>query len=161
MMSLRIRSIASVVVGALLAGCYTLQPARGVTPELGTRVGLDVNAAGRLALGGSMGPEIDQVEGKLLERTADEYVLSVSSVRYLRGGGHQTWTGESVRIKTEHVATVYTRQFSKPRTIALAAAGGGALAFIVTQSLVGHGQDAPAVPGDSAEAQVIPVLPRP
>lgn len=143
-----------------LAGCYTLQPARGVTPELGTRVAFDVNDAGRLTLGGSMGPEIDQVEGKLLERTADEYVLAVSSVKYLRGG-HQTWTGESVRIKSDHVATVYTRQFSTPRTIALAAAGGGALAFIVTQTLVGRGQDAPGVPPDSAEAQLIPIIPRP
>lgn len=160
-MMLRARSIGSVVVGLLLAGCYTLQPARGVTPELGTRVAFDVNDAGRLALGGSMGPEIDQVEGKLLERTADEYVLAVSSVRYIRGGGHQTWTGESVRIKSDHVATVYTRQFSKPRTIALAAAGGGALAFIVTQSLIGRGQDAPTVPGDTAETQLIPVMPRP
>ena len=132
-----------------------------MTPELGTRVAFDVNDAGRLALGGAMGPEIDQVEGKLLERTADEYMLSVTSVRYLRGGGHQTWTGESVRIKADHVATVYTRQFSKPRTIALAAAGGGALAFIVTQTLTGHGQDAPSVPPDSAETQVIPVMPRP
>jgi hypothetical protein len=159
-MLLRARSIGSVVVGLLLAGCYTLQPAGGVAPELGKRIAFDVNDAGRLALGGSMGPEIDQVEGKLLERTSDEYVLSVSSVKYLRGG-HQTWTGESVRIKSDHVATVYTRQFSKPRTIALAAAGGGALALIVTQSLTGRGQDGPTVPGDSAEAQIIPVIPRP
>ena len=62
-MMLRARSIGSVGVGLLLAGCYTLQPARGVTPEIGARVAFDVNDAGRVVLGGSMGPEIDQVEG--------------------------------------------------------------------------------------------------
>lgn len=152
---LRARSFGSVVVGLLLAGCYTLQPARGVTPAVGSRVALDVNDAGRLALGGSMGPEIDQVEGRLLERTDSEYVLSVSSVRFLRGG-QQTWTGETVRIKSEHVAATYTRQFSRSRTVALAAVGGGALAFVVTRSLVGSGEDDPRIPGDTAQTQLSP-----
>jgi hypothetical protein len=116
---------------------------------------LDVNDAGRLALGGSMGAEIDQVEGRLLERTDSEYVLSVTSVRFLRGG-NQVWTGETVRIKSEHVATTYTRQFSRPRTIAIAAVGGGALAYVVTRSLIGSGQDEPRIPGDTAQTQLSP-----
>jgi hypothetical protein len=100
-------------------GCYSLQPIGGVTPAVGTQVGFDITDAGRAALGGTMGPEIDQVEGTLLEATNGDYVLSVSGVKMLRGG-HQAWTGERVQIKKEHVSRTYERRFSKGRTLVLA-----------------------------------------
>src|SRR5262245_57209035 len=72
-----------VVVGSafLLVGCYTLQPTGGQAPQPGVVIGLDINDAGRAALGGSMGPEIDQVEGRLVERNNNEYVVAVNAVR--------------------------------------------------------------------------------
>jgi len=99
--------------------CYSLQPIGGVSPAVGSQVGFDITDAGRVALGGTMGPEIDQVEGTLLEATNGDYVLSVSGVKMLRGG-HQAWTGERVQIKKEHVSRTYERRFSKGRTLVFA-----------------------------------------
>jgi hypothetical protein len=53
------RAIGLAVAVASLVGCYTLQPTGGPVPEVGSRVAFDVNDAGRAALGGTMGPEID------------------------------------------------------------------------------------------------------
>ena len=65
-------------LGASLAGCYTLQPARGATPVVGEKVAFDVNDAGRVALGGSLGPEIAQIEGRVVGHDSGEYVLAVN-----------------------------------------------------------------------------------
>src|SRR6187401_2195337 len=70
----------AVVGTALLAGCYTLQPSRGATPQPGKIIGLDINDAGRVALSGSMGPEIGQIEGRLVSRDSAEYVVGVTTL---------------------------------------------------------------------------------
>src|SRR5687767_9761792 len=101
--------LAGVVVCTLLVtGCYTLQPVRGGVPPVGSHVAFDVNDAGRVALGGTMGPEIAQVEGRLLNNGTEDYLIAVSTVRLLRGG-EQVWAGEQVRIKTEYVGSAYER----------------------------------------------------
>jgi hypothetical protein len=135
----------------LLAGCYTLQPVSGTSPVVGSRIAVDVNDAGRLALGGSMGPEIGQIEGTLMQRDNGEYLLGVRSISLLRGGV-QVWSGEPVHIKKEYVSTVYQRELSKSRTIALAAAGVGAVALIASQNLLGGGdpQGPKQTPTDTA-----------
>ena len=149
---IRIALVASV---ASLAGCYTMQPAIGA-PELGTAVAFDINDTGRVALGGSMGPEIAQVEGRLVQREATDYVLSVSSVRLLRGG-EQVWRGERVRIKPEYVSSSYEKRFSKGRTVAISAIGVGAAAYLVTRSLLGAGSvDNSNTPPDTNHTQRLP-----
>lgn len=126
----------------------------GEVPELGTVVAFDVNDVGRVALGGSMGPEIAQIEGRLLEARNGEYLIAVSAVRLLRGG-EQIWSGEQVRIKSEHVGSAYERRFSRGRSIALGAATiGGVTAFLLGRNLVGAGSgNTPVIPGDSGFAQ--------
>jgi hypothetical protein len=104
------------------------------------RVALDVNDAGRVALGGSMGPEIDRVEGRLIERTNGDYLLGVTSVSLLRGGV-QTWKGEQVVVKPEFVSTVYERRFDVMRTGLAVAAFAGGVAVIMTQDLLGSGTE--------------------
>lgn len=153
-MSLRFTSC---LVLGLLAGCYTLQPVRGASPVVGSRVALDVNDAGRVALGGSMGPEIGQVEGTLIQRGNGDYLLGVTSVSFLRGGV-QVWKGEQVHIKPEYVSTVYERRLSKGRTIALAAAGAGAVALIASQNLLGGGDHAndQEIPRDTSVSHRLP-----
>jgi hypothetical protein len=143
-------------MAALLAGCYTLQPARsGYTPQIGDEMAFDINDAGRVALGGSMGPEIAQVEGKLLSRENAEYLVGVTTVRFLRGG-EQVWKGEEVRIKSEHVGSTYQRHFSKGRTIAISAAGVAGFAWIVTRGLVGSNKDEPVEPPPGGTALRVP-----
>lgn len=147
---------AFVTMGALLSGCYTLQPARsGYTPQIGDEMAFDITDAGRVALGGSMGPEIGQIEGKLISRENAEYLVGVTTVHFLRGG-QQTWNGEQVRIKSEYVGSTYERHFSKGRTIALGAAGIAGFAFIVTRSLVGSSRSDPVEPPPGGTALRVP-----
>ena len=122
-------------MGVLMAGCYTLYPASGVTPELGTQVAFDVNDVGRVALGPSMGPEIAQIEGRLLQKSSDEYLVSVKSVRLLRGG-QQVWSGETVRLKPEYLGPMYERKFSRGRTVAATAITVGSFAALVAAGTV-------------------------
>ena len=132
-------------MGILVAGCYALQPVRGATPETGTNMAFDVTDAGRVELAATMGPEIDQIEGRLLNAANGEYIVSVSGVRFLRGG-HQAWTGERVGIKKEYVARTYERRFSKGRTLALSAALVGAVALAFGTDLVSFGGEGETPP---------------
>lgn len=139
------------ILSMLLAGCYVLQPVRGVTPDVGTKVAFDVNDAGRVALGGAMGPEIAQIEGQLVEKDAGSYLVAVSAVRLLRGG-EQVWSGEQVRLKSEYLGPAYERRFSAGRSVALGVVGiGGFAAILATKSLLGGGtKDNTGTPGDTA-----------
>ena len=138
----------------LLTGCYTLQPVRGGVPPVGQRVAFDVNDAGRTALGGLIGPEVAQIEGRLLSNGSDDYLIAVSTVRLLRGG-EQVWAGEQVRIRPEHVASTYERRFSRGRTLALAAAAGGVAALLIGRSLISAGSDNPRIPIDTASTRIV------
>jgi len=115
-----------------------LQPTGGPVPDPGTVIGLDITDAGRVALGGAMGPEIDQVEGKLIAKDTTGYLVGVTSLHLLRGG-EQVWHGEQVQIKKEYVSSVYQRRFSPSRSAALAAVGIGAVALIATRSIFPSG----------------------
>ena len=136
------KAIASATAMVLCVGCYSLQPIVGPFPALGTTVAVSINDAGRVALGGSMGPAIDEVEGRLVQRDSAEYVLSVATVRFLRGG-EQTWTGERVRIKSEFVSVMKEKKFSRGRTALISAVALGAVAAFVTRAIVGSGQGEP------------------
>ena len=127
------------LAGALLAGCSTMRPLGGAEPQVGTRVAFDVNDAGRVALGGAIGPEVAQVEGQLMEKNSEGYLLSVTTTRLLRGG-EQTWSGEQVRVKPEYLSTGYERRFSLGRSIALGGVAlGGFGVFMLSRELLGSG----------------------
>ncbi|MCC6242349.1 MAG: hypothetical protein IT353_05885 [Gemmatimonadaceae bacterium] len=140
----------------LLTGCYVLQPVSGQPLPLGAQVGLSVNDAGRVAIGGSMGPEVSAIEGRLVAKDSTEYVVAVSLVRLLRGG-EQVWSGERVRIKTEHVTGVSERKLSRGRTAAMVGVSVGALIAIARSSLLGSlGGDEGRLPPDSGQTTRIP-----
>ncbi|CAN5865831.1 hypothetical protein BH11GEM1_BH11GEM1_11770 [soil metagenome] len=139
------RFTAVLMIGGLLTGCYTLQPATGITPEIGDELAFDINDVGRVALGGAMGPEIAQIEGRLISRENADFLIGVTSIHTLRSGD-QVWKGEQVRIKSEYVGSIYERHFSRARTITLGAVGAAAFAVIVTRSLAGSGSAADAGP---------------
>jgi hypothetical protein len=145
-----------VTMSALLTGCYTLQPVRGgYTPAIGDEMAFDINDVGRVALGGSMGPEIAQIEGKLISRENAEYLVGVNAVRFLRGG-EQVWKGEQVRIKSEYVGSTYERHFSKGRTLILSAAGIGGFAYVLTRGLIGSSRSDPVEPPIGGTALRVP-----
>ena len=129
------------VTALLLSGCYGLQPLGGVAPEPGSRVAYDVNDAGRVALGGLMGPEIIQIEGRFLGQDSTGILLAVSSTRFLRGGT-QTWRGEQVRLRPEHLTTAYGRDVYVGRSVAFGGAAlGGFTALLLTTDLLATGSE--------------------
>jgi len=117
-------------LGVATMACYSLQPSPVAVPAPGTRVALAINDAGRVALGGSMGPELRQVEGNLQSKDGDDYVVSVAGVELLQGG-YQTWAGETVRINASYVSAVYLKKFSAAKT-ALVLGGAAAAAVLVS-----------------------------
>jgi hypothetical protein len=101
-------------------------------------VTFDITDVGRSALGGSMGPEIVQIDGRVIGKEPDGVLVGVSGVRFI-GGGTAAWRGEQVRIRPDYVRTTYERRLSKGRTWGLAAAGVGLAAYLVTRSIIGSG----------------------
>ena len=151
------RVVSVVLLGVLSAGCYTLEPAGGVTPEVGTGVAFDINDVGRVALGGSMGPEILQIEGRLLSKDGNDYLVGVTAI-HLINGGTQTWRGESVRIKPDYVSTTYLKRYSAGKTIALSAIGVGAVVALAGASLIGNGApDHQGGGGDTSHTRRAPI----
>ena len=105
----------------MATGCYTLQPVATTGPLFGSEVALDINDAGRVALGASIAPEISQLEGRLVRKDSNEYVLAVSVVRQLRDV-EQKWTGEKIIVKSEYVTAVQQRRLSRGRSVLLGSA---------------------------------------
>jgi len=135
----QLRLAGAALFGVLLAGCYTMQPVVGVDPRVGTEVAFDVNDAGRVALNSTMGPEIAQVEGQLVQKEDGIYIVSVSTVRLLRGT-EQPWSGERVRLRSEYLGPAYERKLSKSKSVGLAIGSvGGVAAFFLTRNLLGIG----------------------
>ena len=155
--TIRVLSVAALSVP--LAGCYTVEPVGAIAPVPGASVTFDVTDAGRSALGGSMGPEIVQIDGLLLEKDSTDYVIGVTGVRFV-GGGEQTWRGERIRIKPEYVRSVYERQFSTARTAAFVTAGVGAVVYLVTRSIIGGGSVGDPC-GDACGTGTTSRIPRP
>lgn len=86
-----------------------------------------------------MGPEIREIEGRLINRENGDYQVSVSSVRLMRGD-LQVWSGETVSIKSDYVSAMFEKRFSKGRTVALSAVLlAGVTAFAVSRDLLGLG----------------------
>ena len=116
-----------------------MQPLRGPEPVPGTVLGFDINDEGRTSLGGTMGPDLAGVEGRLIEKDSTGFLVAVRKVK-LRNGGEQVWSGEEVRIRPDHFYSMNERKFSAGRTIAFSAlAAGGLAAFVLTTTLLVNG----------------------
>lgn len=140
----------------LVAGCYSLQPAMGPAPHNGDQVAFEITDQGRVFLGGAMGPEIDQIEGRLLDSENGEYVVGVTAVKTLRGGV-QIWSGERVRIEKQHVARMYERKFSKGRTATFGVllAGGMVVLFGRDLAVLGGGGKGTSEKPDTGNTDLI------
>jgi len=146
-----VRRVVWIFTAMSLAGCYTFQPARQSDLIPGRVIALDINDRGRVALGGTIGPELSQVEGSLVSMDSSEYVLHVSGVHFLRGG-EQVWKGELVHIKTDFVESRYERQFSTVRSVLLGAIAVGAVAYVAAKGLsaLGSGDVSGPAKGDTS-----------
>lgn len=132
----RLAGTAILAIAVPLAGCYSSVPVVGNTVPAGEIVILSINDAGRAAYAERMGPEIDRLEGRLVQRDSASYTLSMRQVELLRGGT-QVWSGERISIRAEHVTSVAARRLAKGRTAAVSAAVVGAVTLIARASLSG------------------------
>lgn len=148
-------AVAGLLVGAM--GCYTLQPVANQPLPLGSYLSIGINDAGRVALGGSMGPEIASLEGRLVRKDSTEYVLAVSQINLMRGG-QQVWAGEHARVRTDYVTSVSERKLSRSRTAVVSAVTLGIVVYVFRQGLNGLllGDEGKPVPSDTGTTTRIP-----
>ena len=127
------------LAGLVLQGCYTYVPFHGLTVTPGMNISLELNDQGRVAVGERLGPELQRVDGALVEASDTNLVLLVSQVRDINGGTTR-WSGEPVRLKQAYTKQIFERRLDKPKT-GLFVAGVTALlgAFILTRNLTGWG----------------------
>ncbi|MCA0377042.1 MAG: hypothetical protein LCH84_15430 [Gemmatimonadetes bacterium] len=150
------RAAAVVAMAGLVAGCYATHPVAGTAVPLGNVVVLTVTDQGRAVLEPQMGPSIESIEGRLTARDSASYTLSVTATQLLRGG-QQVWTGERIRIRSEHVALVSEKKFSRSRTAIVSAATIAVIVGVAKGGLAGLLQgDEGKLPSDSAISVRIP-----
>lgn len=140
-----LRRAAPAVLALGLAGCYAHVPLY-TAPDPGTRVLLELNDRGRVALEQNVGPEVASVEGVVTAVVDSQLVVSVTKTRGLYGP-EVRWAGESVVFRQEYLRAMGERRYSRARTFALASAlASGTLAFMATRSLLGGGREDGSTP---------------
>lgn len=140
----RRRTMTAVALGVITSvqpACYAYVPLQGAQATPGDNIGLMVSDEGRVALRDQMGQGIDRIEGVLLEKNGDDFLMRVARVKTIRGQTSH-WTGEHVRIPLSTVARVEERQVSRRKTILMVAGlVAGAAILIATGTLGGFGFD--------------------
>lgn len=127
---------------AISSGCYVYRPVSGM-PASGTRVVLDLNDRGRVALSDSVGPSADRIEGEVQSTADSVYVLRVSSIRYTNGSTHR-WTNEPLGVRADLVRDLREKRLSRARTAVIAGASTAALVVLaISIDLLGFGSDGP------------------
>lgn len=130
--------LATTVLATSSAACYTTTPLLG-PPTPGTEVAATLNDRGRLALGDSLGTNVDVVEGRVTARTDSSMVLAVQRVRVF-SGDETRWTGEPVTLRLSSLRTLEARRPAPVRTLAVVlGASAVVLALILTRTLSGGG----------------------
>jgi hypothetical protein len=127
------RSIA-VAIGLvqLSTACYSYVPVR--TAPIGSRVALEINDDGRVALREQLGPGVVRLEGRVSAVESDALVLEASSVTQIRGRPTPI-DSVQVRVRQGHVERVDERRLARGRTWMVI---GGAVA-VVAAFLVANG----------------------
>ena len=114
------RSLRSLLLAAVLSGCYVTVPLANPTrPEPGTKLVVQLTDAGADDLARYLGPGVAQVDGRLLQASDTGLQLAVSQVS-MRSGQEQFWKGEAVTLPRATIATVQQRKMSTTRSALLA-----------------------------------------
>lgn len=110
------RSVVFGIAMLAVAGCYTYEPVTLTpAPQPGTDLRLSITDRGAADLRDYLGPNVETLNGELLEADTSEVDLRVRSV-VMFNGSEQFWTGDRVRIPRSVVSRVELRRFSASRT---------------------------------------------
>jgi len=130
--------LATAVVAVLgVTGCYTYVPPT-TAPFAGSEVSVVLTDRGRVALGERVGPEMDQLRGRLLSSTDSTVVVSMRESVTLRGVSAK-WTDEVLTLSREHFGSIRIRTLSRGRTSAVAGGAGAAAVLLVVNGVVNTG----------------------
>lgn len=128
----------ALLLGVVGSGCYVYSPAAR-SPAPGTRLLLELNDRGRVALGDSIGPSGRVVEGTLTANSDSAFSLRVVRVGYLNGQSNN-WNGEPLMVLRDLVGDVKERRFSKSRSwLTATGVSVAVVAFIASRGLLGFG----------------------
>lgn len=137
------------VVGALslCTGCYTYVPMTSA-PAAGSEVAVILTDRGRVALNDRVGPEMDQLRGRLVSSTDSSVTLSMKESVSLRGVS-ANWTDEVLTLTRDHFGSLRLKQLSRGRTAAAVGGVGAALAAVVLSGdlIGGTSNTDPSTPG--------------
>lgn len=128
----------------LCTACYQYVQVQSA-PTVGSRVALEINDDGRVALRDQLGPGIVRLEGRVSAVEAQALVVQTLNVTQIRGQALPV-DSVSVRVNTQHVERMEERRLSRTRTLIFI---GGALAIATAFLLSGGigGRASPEQPG--------------
>lgn len=136
----------AVLVGTLqlCTACYQYVPVQSA-PAVGSRVALEINDDGRVALRDQLGPGIVRLEGRVSAVDGDGMVVQTLNVTQIRGRALPV-DSVTVRVNSQHVERMDERRLSRTRTWMFI---GGALAVATAFLLSGGfgGRASPEQPG--------------
>jgi len=110
----------------LAAGCYNYHPLAAPRPDAGSYVAATLTDGGSQDLARYLGPNVFVVRGRYLGGSDAGILVSVSSVE-LKRGQDVSWSGETITLPTEAVASLDVRRLAKGRTVLLLGVGAGGL----------------------------------
>lgn len=136
---------------ALQVGCYSYRPVQSAPPTDGYAA-IVLNDRGRTLLADRVGPLMDRLEGRIVQRQGSELRMAVYRVVDVRGNS-STWTGDTVSVPEEAVLGYRPRAFSKFKTALLVGAGVLAIVWTLGKSLNVFGDPASERPGEGGPQQ--------
>lgn len=118
----------------LCTACYTYAPVTVPGPAPGAQVNAGLTQEGTATLGNVLGPDVAEVEGRVVAATPDTVRLSLVSVSSSRGI-LTGWTGEEVPLPRARLAFISQRRLSTGGTAVLGA--GVAAGLVLLYRLLG------------------------
>lgn len=112
------RAAGSLVLLAVTAGCYTYRPVETPSPKVGAQVSAELTRDGTSAMTPVLGPDVAEVNGKVVEASADTLRLSLVSVTNQRGIP-TSWRGELVPVPRAGVNSLGQRRLAPGGTALL------------------------------------------
>jgi hypothetical protein len=135
---IRFHRLAGALAGLVgLSGCH-VYVAPETRPVPGTEVAVVLTDRGRFALSQRIGPEIDQVLGRLVAVTDTSVDVALASTVTIRGESMK-WSGERFLLTQDQYGRVLVRTLSKGRTALAVAAGVAAVGSVVAAGLSSGG----------------------
>lgn len=138
----RVRAgVAAAFLFPFVNGCYTYRTAAASRVEPGSNVSFRITDEGRVGLGQRIGPGVLRVNGTVTNASDSLYVIRVASIEFINAGTER-WSGEEVRLPSDYVGAVSTRELSRKRAWLAGGVIAAAIAIGVSLvTLVGGGTD--------------------